>query len=81
MATLNPTHEGVERILRGWNALDTAAHHALGSRKPAESLRTRFARMLEQWRQRVEDEAYEDLMRRDPRVRTDLRAAMDRSEW
>ncbi len=81
MATLNTTHDGLERILRGWNHPESAAQQALGLRGQAIRTGSWLSRALDQWRRRLQDERFEDAMRRDPRISADLRAAMDRREW
>ncbi|ODU67855.1 MAG: hypothetical protein ABT05_03260 [Lautropia sp. SCN 66-9] len=56
-------------------------HHvgvaAAGGTKVASLL----ARLMAAWRQRREDAAFEQALRRDPRLMHDLRMARTRAEW
>jgi len=91
MSTLVITHDGLERVLRGGQAVADL----LGRRMARPAVRvgaeagkgsrgvfaTLIARMIERAHQRRQDRLFEQLMHDDPRVYADVQAAAARAEW
>ncbi len=90
MSTLVTTHEGLDRVVRGGQAVADLfgrkpvrpaarrdAKAATGSRGVIAAL---FAWVVERARQRRQERLFEQLMHDDPRVFADLQAAMARRD-
>jgi hypothetical protein len=90
MSTLVTTHEGLDRVIRGGQAVADLfgrkparpaarrdAKAAAGSQGAVASL---IARLIERARQRRQERLFEQLMHDDPRVYADVQAAMARQE-
>lgn len=90
MSTLVTTHDGLERVVRGGQAVADL----LGRRNARPAVKadtglgkgsrgtfaTLIARMVERARQRRQDRLFEQLMQDDPRVYAEVQAAAARAE-
>jgi hypothetical protein len=92
MSTLVTTHDGLERVFRGGQAVADmfgrgrparhAGRKAAGVEKaPGTGIAGLIARMVERARRRRQDRLFEQLMHDDPRVYADVQAAAARQEW
>ncbi|HLS57518.1 MAG TPA: hypothetical protein VK052_15710 [Zeimonas sp.] len=89
MSTLVTTHEGLDRVIRGGQAVADLfgrkpsrpakgdAKTAAGSRGAVAAL---VARFIERARQRRQERLFEQLMHDDPRVYADVQAAIARQQ-
>lgn len=90
MSTLVTTHGGLDRVVRGGQAVADlfgrrpARSAGRGDAKIAAAPRGAFAalvaRFIERARQRRQERLFEQLMHDDPRVYADVQAAMARQE-
>lgn len=91
MSTLVTTHEGLERVIRGGQAVadmfgrgtarPAGRNAAKASKAPARGIAGMLARMIERARQRRQERLFMQLMQDDPRVYADVQAAAARQEW
>lgn len=91
MSTLVTTHDGLERVLRGGQAVadmfgrgparPVGREAAKVERAPGTGIAGLIARMVERARRRRQDRIFEQLMHDDPRVYADVQAAAARQEW
>jgi hypothetical protein len=91
MSTLVTTHDGLERVVRGGQAV--ADMFGRGTARPAKrnagksskasgtGIAGVLARMIERVRQRRQERLFMQLMQDDPRVCADVQAAAARQEW
>ncbi|MCO5106447.1 MAG: hypothetical protein M9907_05155 [Burkholderiaceae bacterium] len=91
MSTLVTTHEGLDRVIRGGQAV--ADMFGRGPARPAGRNAARapkasrgvfaglIARIAERARKHRQDRLFEQLMHDDPRVYADVQAAAARQEW
>lgn len=91
MSTLVTTHDGLERVVRGGQALAdivgrlrAARERGLAGTNPGKGAYAAFAalvaRAVERARLRREERLFEQLMQDDPRVAADVQAAAARAD-
>lgn len=87
MSTLVTTHDGLERVVRGGQAVADmlgrrkgAPVGAKGRKAGRGGIAAMIARMIERSRQYRQDRLFEQLMHDDPRVYADIQAARARAE-
>lgn len=91
MSTLVTTHEGLDRVIRGGQAVadmfgrgaarPAGRNTARASKTPAAGIAGMLARVIERARQRRQERLFMQLMQDDPRVYADVQAAAARQEW
>jgi len=91
MSTLVTTHEGLDRVIRGGQAVadmfgrgaarPAGKNAAKASKAPAAGIAGMVARVIERARQRRQERLFMQLMQDDPRVHADVQAAAARQEW
>ncbi|MEZ5604675.1 MAG: hypothetical protein R3E41_10805 [Burkholderiaceae bacterium] len=91
MSTLVTTHDGLERVLRGGQAVadmfgrgpvrPAGREAARAGKVPGTGIAGLIARMVERARRRRQERLFEQLMHDDPRVYADVQAAAARQEW
>ncbi|GMV02892.1 MAG: hypothetical protein AMXMBFR52_25480 [Burkholderiales bacterium] len=89
MSTLVTTHEGLDRVVRGGQAVadmfGRRSRRFAGRRDAGASKAIGWAavvtRFVERMRQRRQERLFEQLMQDDPRVWADVQAAAARRDW
>lgn len=90
MSTLVTTHEGLDRVIRGGQAVAdmfgretvrAPGRKAGASKQPGAGMRGLIGRLIERARQRRQERLFEQLMHDDPRVCADVQAAAARQDW
>ena len=89
MSTLVTTHEGLDRVVRGGQAVadrfGRRSHRPAGRQVAGGSKAIGWAAMVarfaERMRQRRQERLFEQLMESDPRVWADVQAAAARRDW
>ncbi len=91
MSTLVTTHEGLDRVIRGGQAVadmfgrglvrPAGKNTARATKGPAAGITGMLARLIERARQRRQERIFMQLMQDDPRVYADVQAAAARQEW